>query len=153
MDSKKLVKVIKALVEAEVSKKQEVFLKKTFPKILDEAVKARMKTITSNKTEEVDPFSLANAVLEEDRKESQPVVENQTYTKNPMLNQVLNETLQSGVTDTMDKTCYIWNTQRSSCWWRNTCRTKWYPIFQRGDGSEDGITTNGTTISTTTTIV
>ena len=37
-------------------------------------------------------------------KESQPVVENQTYTKNPMLNQVLNETLQSGVTDTMDKT-------------------------------------------------
>ena len=49
MDSKKLVKVIKALVEAEVSKRQEVFLKKTFPKILDEAVKARMKTITSNK--------------------------------------------------------------------------------------------------------
>ena len=38
MDSKKLVKVIKALVEAEVSKRQE-FLKKTFPKILDEAVK------------------------------------------------------------------------------------------------------------------
>ena len=28
MDSKKLVKVIKALVEAEVSKRQEVFLKK-----------------------------------------------------------------------------------------------------------------------------
>ena len=104
MDSKKLVKVIKALVEAEVSKRQEVFLKKTFPKILDEAVKARMKTITSNKTKEVDPFSLANAVLDENRKESQPVVENQTYTKNPMLNQVLNETLQSGVTDTMDKT-------------------------------------------------
>ena len=64
MDSKKLVKVIKALVEAEVSKRQEVFLKKTFPKILDEAVKARMKTITSKKTNEVDPFSLANAVLD-----------------------------------------------------------------------------------------
>ena len=49
MDSKKLIKVIKALVEAEVSKRQEVFLKKTFPKILDEAVKARMKNVTSKK--------------------------------------------------------------------------------------------------------
>ena len=76
MDSKKLVKVIKALVEAEVSKRQEVFLKKTFPKILDEAVKARMKTITSNKTEEVDPFSLANAVLDEDRKEFENMIRN-----------------------------------------------------------------------------
>ena len=110
-----------------------------------------MKTITSNKTEEVDPFSLANAVLDEDRKESQPVVENQTYTKNPMLNQVLNETLQSGVTDTMDKTVTFGTHNVVGCWWRNTCRTKWYPIFQRGDGSKDGITTNGTTISTTTT--
>ena len=104
MDSKKLVKVIKALVEAEVSKRQEVFLKKTFPKILDEAVKRKMKSSTIKKEESVDPFSLADAVLEEDRKNSQPVVENQTYTKNPMLNQALNETLQSGVSNQMDKT-------------------------------------------------
>ena len=51
-----------------------------------------------------DPFSLKNVVLEEDRKESQSVIEKQTYTKNPMLNQVLNETLQSGVKDSIDKT-------------------------------------------------
>ena len=35
MNSKKLIKVIKTIVEAEVAKKQETFLKKTFPKILD----------------------------------------------------------------------------------------------------------------------
>ena len=44
MDSKKLVKIIKTLVEAEVAKRHEVFLKKTFPKILDEAVKRKMKS-------------------------------------------------------------------------------------------------------------
>ena len=63
MDSKKLVKVIKALVEAEVSKRHEVFLKKTFPKILDEAVKRKMKNITSETTKEVDPFSLALSLI------------------------------------------------------------------------------------------
>ena len=105
MDSKKLVKIIKTLVEAEVAKRHEVFLKKTFPKILDEAVKRKMKSSTPKKEQSVDPFSLADAVLAEDRKESQPVVENQTYTKNPMLNQALNETLQSGVSSNpMDKT-------------------------------------------------
>ena len=104
MDSKKLVKIIKTLVEAEVAKRHEVFLKKTFPKILDEAVKRKMKSSTPKKEQSVDPFSLADAVLEEDRKNSQPVVENQSYTKNPMLNQALNETLQSGMNDTMDKT-------------------------------------------------
>ena len=39
MDSKKLVKVIKTIVEAEVAKKHEQFLTKTFPKILEEELK------------------------------------------------------------------------------------------------------------------
>ena len=104
MNSKKLVKVIKTLVEAEVAKKHEVFMKKTFPKILKEALDAKMKNVVSTKDEKMNAFSLANAVLEEDRKNSQPVVESQTFTKNPMLNQAINETLQSGMNDTMDKT-------------------------------------------------
>ena len=103
MNSKKLVKVIKTLVEAEVAKKHESFMKKTFPKILEEAVNTKIKNMVV-KIMIQDPFSLANAVLEEDRKESQSVIEKQTYTKNPMLNQVLNETLQSGVKDSIDKT-------------------------------------------------
>ena len=104
MNSKKLVKVIKTLVEAEVAKKHESFMKKTFPKILEEAVNTKIKNMGGKNNDTQDPFSLANAVLEEDRKESQSVIEKQTYTKNPMLNQVRNETLQSGITDSIDKT-------------------------------------------------
>ena len=44
MDSKKLAKLIKVLVEAEVAKKHEQFLTKTFPKILDEQVKLKLKS-------------------------------------------------------------------------------------------------------------
>ena len=90
MDSKKLVKVIKALVEAEVAKKHEIFLTKQFPKILAEAVKG--KTKSSNKTkmvsEEVDPFKMAEEVLEEER--TQPTKKH--FTKNEVLNEVLNNT-------------------------------------------------------------
>ena len=90
MDNKQLIKVIKALVEVEVAKKQEKFLKEQFPAILDEAVKGKMKS--SNKTEvvseEVDPFAMANQVLQNERQE-QP---KRQFTKNEALNEVLNQT-------------------------------------------------------------
>ena len=90
MDSKQLVKVIKAIVEAEVAKKHEKFLKEQFPAILDEAVKGKMKS--SNKTEvvseEVDPFAMANQVLQNERQE-QP---KRQFTKNSAINEVLNNT-------------------------------------------------------------
>ena len=101
MNSKQLVKVVKALVEAEVAKKQELFLKKTFPKILEEEIKKRMGNTPTQQSTDVDAFSLANAVLEEDRKQQE--VEQQTYTKNPVLNQILNETAMGSVNQ-MDKT-------------------------------------------------
>jgi hypothetical protein len=44
--------------------------------------------------ESADPFDLANKILSRDR-ESQP--EQKTYTKNSMLNQVLNETAMAGI--------------------------------------------------------
>ena len=90
MDSKKLIKVIKALVEAEVAKKHEKFLTEQFPAILDEAVKGKMKS--SNKTqvvsEEVDPFEMANQVLQNEREE-QP---KQQFSKNAAINEALNNT-------------------------------------------------------------
>ena len=61
MDTKKIIKLVKVLVEAEVAKKQEQFLTKTFPKILEEEVNKRMKTVTPSKVEEVDPFSLGQS--------------------------------------------------------------------------------------------
>ena len=93
MDNKQLIKVIKAIVEVEVAKKQEKFLKEQFPAILDEAVKGIMKTLkkttpTNVVSEEVDPFEMANQVLQNERQE-QP---KRQFTKNEALNEVLNQT-------------------------------------------------------------
>lgn len=97
MNSKQLVKVIKTIVEAEVAKKHEKFLTKTFPKILEEEVSRRMKTLSEEKggvvdsstalVEEVDPFQIAEQVLEEERQQPK-----KQFTTNSVLNEVLNST-------------------------------------------------------------
>ena len=98
MDTKKLAQIIKVLVEAEVAKKQEHFLTKIFPKILEEEVNNKFaKVLKENKTKvttpvkEVDPFALAEVAL---RKERQQVQTKQTkeFTKNAVLNEILNQT-------------------------------------------------------------
>jgi len=93
MDNKKLIKVIKALVEVEVSKKHEKFLKTQFPAILDEAVKSKMKTLKKTTTkkvvsEEVDPFKMAEQVLQKERIEEPK----RQLSKNEAINEVLNNT-------------------------------------------------------------
>ena len=80
MKSKQLVKVIKTIVEAEVAKKHEQFLTKTFPKILEEEVSRRMKSTTQpiiEETMDVDPFERAELALQEER--TQPAKQ---FTKN-----------------------------------------------------------------------
>ena len=74
MDSKKLVKVIKTIVEAEVAKKHEVFLTKTFPKILEEEVSRRINSMGNKESlslstisEEVDPFAKVDEILKNER--------------------------------------------------------------------------------------
>lgn len=98
MDSKQLLKVIKVLVEAEVAKKQEQFLSKTFPKILEEEVTRRVKSLlevkggvvaASAKSVEIDPFVKTEALL---RKERNSKSEIKTFTKNPVINEILNQT-------------------------------------------------------------
>tara|TARA_Y100000768_G_scaffold369421_1_gene334316 strand:- start:394 stop:939 length:546 start_codon:yes stop_codon:yes gene_type:complete len=103
MNSKKLIKVIKTIVEAEVAKKQETFLRKTFPKILEEEVNKRLGEVKKSESSSVDPFSLAEAVLEKDREVTQ-VEEKKVFTKNPILNEVLNQTANQPQTNPMDKT-------------------------------------------------
>ena len=68
MNNKQLIKVIKTLVEVEVAKKQELFLSKTFPKILEAEVSKRLlevtrvpKKVLKKKTQ--DPFDKANELL------------------------------------------------------------------------------------------
>jgi hypothetical protein len=102
MDSKKLAKLIQIIVEAEVAKNQEHFLTKIFPKILEEEVNAKMVKLlketksktpiqTTTKTKELDPFALAESVLQKERQQTQnkPTKE---FTKNPVLNEILNQT-------------------------------------------------------------
>ena len=73
MDSKKLVKVIKTIVEAEVAKKHEAFLTKTFPKILEEEVSRRINNMSNKEdlslstiSEEVDPFTKVDEILKKE---------------------------------------------------------------------------------------
>ena len=97
MNNKQLIKVIKTLVEAEVAKRQEHFLSKTFPKILDEEVKKRLVEVkggvvsvpSPQVTEEdvIDPFEQAELALQEQRQTPK-----KQFTKNPILNEVLNQT-------------------------------------------------------------
>ena len=100
MDSKKLAKLIKVIVEAEVAKKHEQFLTKTFPKILEEQVNLKLKshlkelkggvsTPLTQVVEEVDPFEQANQVLQQERTQVQ---EQRHFTKNEVLNNILNQT-------------------------------------------------------------
>ena len=72
MNNKQLVKVIKTLVEAEVAKQHHKFLTEQFPAILNEAVKNKTKTykkptVKKVVSEEVDPFSIAEEVLNNER--------------------------------------------------------------------------------------
>ena len=97
MNNKQLIKVIKTLVEAEVAKRQAHFLSKTFPKILDEEVKKRLAEVKGGVvsvpspqiTEEdvIDPFEQAELALQEQRQTPK-----RQFTKNPIFNEVLNQT-------------------------------------------------------------
>lgn len=91
MDTKKLAQLIKVIVEAEVAKKHEQFLTKTFPKILEEEVSRRLKNVErpslKQVVEEVDPFEMANQVLQQERQQPK-----KSFTKNPVINEILNQT-------------------------------------------------------------
>ena len=99
MNNKQLIKVIKALVEAEVAKKQSLFLSKTFPKILEAEVSKRLLEVTKTskkvlKKKVQDPFDMANEVLRMEQLQIQENVQVQPkqFTKNAILNKVLNQT-------------------------------------------------------------
>jgi hypothetical protein len=99
MNNKQLIKVIKALVEVEVAKKQTLFLSKTFPKILEAEVSKRLLEVTKTskkvlKKKVQDPFDMANEVLRMEQLQIQENVQVQPkqFTKNAILNKVLNQT-------------------------------------------------------------
>lgn len=86
MDTNKLFKAIQLVVKEEVKKQTAEIKEQVRKEILAEIKKANIKpTVVEKKID--NPFDRALAMLEEDRQ-----VEERQYTKNPTLNQILNET-------------------------------------------------------------
>lgn len=84
MNTEKLFKAIQIVVREEVKKQTSLIKEEVRKEILAELKKSNTKQPISEK---INPFDKALAVLEEDRK-----VEEKHYSKNPTLNQILNET-------------------------------------------------------------
>lgn len=86
MDTNKLFKAIQIVVKEEVKKQTKLIKEEVRKEILSELKKSNStKQIVERKND--NPFDRALAALEEDRE-----VEQKQYSKNPMLNQILNET-------------------------------------------------------------
>ena len=62
MEAKKLAKLVKVLVEAEVAKQQEKFLSKTFPKILKEEIKRIQESKQPITNELIDSHALPSKI-------------------------------------------------------------------------------------------
>ena len=82
MNTDKLLQAIQILVKEE--------LKQQLPTLIKEAVRSEMKKVLAEqKQPKSTGLSMAKAILGDDEPK---VAETKTYTKNPMINQILNET-------------------------------------------------------------
>jgi hypothetical protein len=92
MDTNKLFKAIQIIVQEEVKKEISLIKEEIRKEVLAEVKKSQLSTKTTNSSlmnlveESTDPFDLADKILNRDREEK-------AFSKNPLLNQVLNETM------------------------------------------------------------
>lgn len=96
MNTKKLAKIIKIVVEYELKRQLPGLISEGMAKVLNEQKKRPIKKIIE-KVETADPFSLANTMLDEIQQEhtkpsSPKIVEKRKLSKNPLLNEILNNT-------------------------------------------------------------
>lgn len=108
MDTNKLFKAIQIIVQEEVKKQVSTIKEEVRKEVLAEMkksqpIKPQQSSLKSLVEESTDPFDLANKILTRDREEKQ-------YTKNPMLNQVLNETAMAGVRPNFSQDNGEWGT-------------------------------------------
>jgi len=112
MDTKKLAKIIKVIVEQEVKRQLPALIKEG---VANEFKKMNVEQVIKTKPkveEEIDPFSLASAMLDEDRLKNhgkEEVKKKRHFTKNTVLNEILNNTTPFGQearegTSVLDKT-------------------------------------------------
>ena len=87
MNTEKLLQAIQILIKEE--------LKEQLPALIKEGVKAEMKKMLAEGKQPAKPqskgLSMAKAILSDDEPIQTPIEQN-TYSKNPMINQILNET-------------------------------------------------------------
>jgi hypothetical protein len=87
MNTEKLLQAIQILIKEE--------LKEQLPALIKEGVKAEMKKMLAEGKQPAKPqskgLSMAKAILSDDEPIQTPI-EQKTYSKNPMINQILNET-------------------------------------------------------------
>ncbi len=94
MDSKKLAQLIKLVVEQEIKKQLPKMIKEEVTKLLNETTTPTPKK--KDILEDVDPFELANQLLDKER--VQPEIQHESvqpkrqFTKNQTLNDILNQT-------------------------------------------------------------
>jgi len=96
MDSKKLAQLIKLVVEQEIKKQLPKMIKEEISRVLNEGNTPAPK-VKKDILEEVDPFELANLLLEKDRtqvvkeevRQPQPVKQ---LSRNATINEILNQT-------------------------------------------------------------
>lgn len=82
MNTDKLIQAIQILVKEEI--------KQQLPSLIKEVVRSEMKKVLAEQKQPKSAgLSMAKAILGDDEPK---VVESKTYTKNPMINQILNET-------------------------------------------------------------
>jgi len=91
MDTDKLLKAIQILIKEE--------LKEQLPALIKETVKAEMKKMLAEGKQPAKPkntgLSMAKALLVDEEPMVNESVKEGTYSKNPMINQILNETRQA----------------------------------------------------------
>lgn len=107
MDTRKLAKIIKLIVEQELERRLPKLVEERVNKVLKENKQLINKRVISETVEqEIDPFLLANSILDDDREYNvhssigiddyeeprQTSHQVKQYTKNPVLNEILNKT-------------------------------------------------------------
>lgn len=95
MDSKKLAQLIKLVVEQEIKKQLPQMIKEEVSKLLNETTKPIPKK--KDILEDVDPFELANQLLDKERVQpkkiqTESVQPKRQFSKNQTINDILNQT-------------------------------------------------------------
>lgn len=130
MNTEKLVQAIQILVKEE--------LKQQLPTLIKEAVRSEMKKLLAEQKQPKNTgLSMAKAILGE---ESTKVAEQKTYTKNPMINQILNETRTAVSNDGGFRTMSFGQSDMGSIVGRTAIAEKMgYGEFAGGGGQKTGL--------------